>query len=72
MSFVILVRDLWSMSTDFYAGKTYIHQGQYFPCLADNEKPTKKYSSRKRAERAASKLKDKTGQTCEVMEVEGE
>ncbi|QDY81912.1 hypothetical protein FQU75_00050 [Paenibacillus polymyxa] len=72
MSFVILVRDLWSMSTDVYAGKTYIHQGQYFPCLVDSENPAKKYSNRKIAERAASRLKDKTGQTCEVMEVEGE
>jgi hypothetical protein len=53
---------------DLYAGKTYVHQGQYYPSMASPETPVKVYSTRRRAEAAAWRLSRKIGDNVEVVE----
>lgn len=71
MSFVIVIHSGGQLSSEFYAGKTYIYQGGLFPVYASKDE-AKRYTSRKRAENAAAKLNKKIDGRCEVKELEGE
>lgn len=54
--------------SDFYAGKTYVHQGSFYPVRCTHDK-ARRYTSRKRAENASVTVSDKTGQSFSVYEV---
>lgn len=53
-----------------YTGKTYVHQGQYHPCIASPDVPVKVYTTRRRAEAAAWRLFRKIGHGYDVEVVE--
>lgn len=53
---------------EYYAGKNYIYQGGYFPTFCRKEQ-AKIYTSRKRAEKAAKAVGNRTGVTFRVIEL---
>ncbi|WP_289141510.1 hypothetical protein [uncultured Brevibacillus sp.] len=65
MSQFVLLED---KDHEYYAGKNYIYQGEYFPALCRKEQ-AKIYSSRKRAENAAEAVGNRTGVTFRVIEL---
>lgn len=69
MAFVIRLTGI-DLETNYYSGKTYVYQGQTYPCYAKNIREAKEYVFRGRAESAAYKLDRKIADTCTVEEVE--
>jgi membrane protein YqaA with SNARE-associated domain len=56
--------------TDYYLGKTYVHQGERWASLG-RQGEAKIYRSEKRANRAAESLSEKVGYTFVVEEFKG-
>jgi hypothetical protein len=57
--FVLAAKDHFSMN--YYTGKTYIVEGECYPCLSGDIKEAKRYTTRKRAENARLALNRKVG-----------
>lgn len=68
--FVIVAQSVHGFWNDYYAGKTYQFQREYYPHISnDGRNGARKYSSRKRAEIAAEAIGEKVGRTFIVEEL---
>jgi hypothetical protein len=65
----VLAADLTFAGIEYYAGKTYIFQGEYYPVLCNRVEEAKQYTLRGRADNACIKLSKKVGRTFKVVEV---
>lgn len=63
--------DYDSLEPEWYLGSTYIFQGSRYPSIGDLRE-AKRYSSHKRAEKAAESIRSLAGgiKSCEVVEIE--
>jgi hypothetical protein len=59
-----------NMMLEFYAGKTYIVQGEYYPVTTNKKEEAKVYTSKARAENSCNKLINKVGRLFEIVEID--
>lgn len=52
---------------EYYAGKTYVVQHEYYPWITSNSQEAKAYTSKVRAENACEKLNTKVGRNFKVI-----
>jgi hypothetical protein len=62
------VKYILRQGNEFYAGNTYIHQGEYFAAYTKRD-GAKRYTTEARAKSAAEKLLNKVGYSFHVEEV---
>jgi hypothetical protein len=56
--------------TEFYKGKTYQFQFQYYPSVTNKKEEAKKYSTEAKAINACKKLNNKVGRRFEVIKID--
>lgn len=56
---------------DFYTGKTFISNGECYPCVSSNPNDAKKYTSEARAKNASDKLCEKVGRHFAIVPYDG-
>lgn len=66
----VLVEKCNVFHSDYYTGKSYIHQNDFYPCITSNINEAKKYSTKKIAKNSCGKLNNKIGRNFEVEKFE--
>ena len=65
--FILAEKTQWEL--EFYKGKTYINQGEYYPVVDGCKSGAKTYISKSRAVNACEKLNKKAGRCFKVEEL---